>query len=421
MSKIQWLLSRLRKKLWIRVSLFAVFGVVVAIMASLVGRLFPGMIPFDVSSDAIDSLLSIIASSMLAVTTFSVGALTAAYSSATSHGTARATQLLTQDRVVQNSLATFVGSFLFSIVGLIALKVSAYGPEGRAVLFVVTLGIIALIVLALLQWINQLTRLGRVSDTIGRIEQETRDAFDARLKLPFLGGAPLPETAIDSGPGTEVVTPTVGYLCFIDTAHLSDLAEEAGCRIDILVLPGTFAFADKVLARVTGPKEVSDDLISEVRSAFTIDTMRSFDQDPRFGLVVLTEVALRALSPAVNDPGTGIDVIGRHTRLLSFWADAWENACTQAPQYPRLRVPALTYDDLFEDAFSLIARDGAGQIDVMLRLAKSLVALGRIGPEASRQAARAQLQLALDRARDALPVEQDRQRLTAAVAKASQP
>jgi uncharacterized membrane protein len=419
MSKIQWLLSRIRKELWVRVSLFAVFGVLVAGLASLSNQVFSGSMPFDVSYDAIDSLLTIIASSMLAVTTFSVGALTAAYSSATSHGTARATQLLTEDRVVQTSLATFVGSFLFSIVGLIALKLSAYGPEGRAVLFVVTLGMIALIVLALLRWINQLTGLGRVSDTIGRIEQKTAKAMQARLEHPFLGAAPLPAGVLSDGPeaqpALDVTAPTLGYIAYIDAASLSDVAEKTDCRIDILVLPGSFAFADTVLARVRGTDAPSDEMTEAILSAFAIRDLRDFDQDPRFGLTVLTEVALRALSPAVNDPGTAIDVITRHTRLLTFWAQRWDAACGQTPEYPRLRVPALDYADMFEDAFHLIARDGAGQIDVMLRLAKTLAALARIGPEESRKAALAQLRVAVSRANLALSSPADRHRLEAEV------
>lgn len=413
MSRIQWLISRLRKTLWIRVSLFALFGVVVAALASLSSELFPGTMPIEISTRAIESLLTIIASSMLAVTTFSVGALTAAYSSATAHGTARATQLLTEDRVVQNSLATFVGSFLFSIVSLIALTLSAYGAEGRAVLFVVTVGVIVMIVLALLRWINQLTRLGRVSDTATRIEDETKDAMKARLALPFLGGAPLPPSALEMGSGTEIVATEVGYISFIDTGKLCDLAEAAKCHIDLLVLPGGFAHAGTVLARVRNAANLSEDLSNAIRQAFHIGATRNFDQDPRFGLVVLTEVALRALSPAVNDPGTAIDVIGRHARLLTLWAQGWEEACKQEPKYPRLRLPALEYHELFEDAFNLIGRDAAGQVDVLLRLAKTLIALSQIGPDPSRQAALAQLRILAERARRELVGEDDRRRLEA--------
>lgn len=426
MSKLQWLLSQMRKKLWVRVWLFAIAGVVAAGVASLSSRFLAGSLPFDVSSDAIDSLLSIIASSMLAVTTFSVGALTSAYSSATSNGTARATQLLTQDRVVQNSLATFVGSFLFSIVGLIALRVSIYGPEGRAVMFIVSIGVVVMIVVALLRWINQLTLLGRVSDTVERIETETRDSMQARLRLPFLGGAPLPSDRAETGPGpgSRIISHDVGYLNFIETARLSQLADDAGFEIDIFVLPGAFIYDGTVLARVRPAADASQDLATNlaeplaktIRDAFTIGSLRNYDQDPRFGLVVLSEVALRALSPAVNDPGTGIDVIGRQTRLLTHWAQEWQAACTAEPDYPRLHLPALRYSDLYEDAFNLIGRDGAGQIDVMLRLVKALMALARIGPGESRDAARAQFQVVLARAEQALTCDDDRRRLAAAVA-----
>lgn len=418
MSKLRWLLSRTLKELWVRVSLFALLGVAAAAAAWLASRFLEGKAPLEISSEAIDSLLTIIASSMLAVTTFSVGALTSAYGSATSNATPRATPLLTEDQVVQNSLATFVGSFLFSIVGLIALKVSFYGPEGRAVLFLVTLVVILLIVLALLRWINQLTKLGRVSDTISRIEDATSASMTARIALPFLGGRPLP----DYDEGRPVHSEAVGYVQFVDTDALSDLCEAHDIDIDVHVLPGTFAYSGSDLAHVRHlpdggrhPGPLPDEIAKGIRAAFTIGIARTLDQDPRFGLVVLSEVAQRALSPAVNDPGTAIDVIGRQTRLLSFWVEAWQEAEKTEPDYPRVRVPALGYDDLFEDAFNLIGRDGAAQVDVMLRLVKALQALTRIGPPAARAAAARQLRLTLLRAGENLPDKDDLRRLHAAV------
>ena len=78
MSKLRWILSRLARKLGVRVGLYAVFGVLAAVAASLATRYLPWPMPFDISTEAIDSLLSVISSSMLAVTTLSVGALTSA-------------------------------------------------------------------------------------------------------------------------------------------------------------------------------------------------------------------------------------------------------------------------------------------------------------------------------------------------------
>ena len=96
MSRLRWILSRLRRTLWIRVSLYALMGFAAAVAATLASWL-PWPLPIDISAEAIDSLLNVIASSMLAVTTFSVTALTSAYGSATSNATPRATRLLTED------------------------------------------------------------------------------------------------------------------------------------------------------------------------------------------------------------------------------------------------------------------------------------------------------------------------------------
>jgi uncharacterized membrane protein len=410
MSKLMWILSRIRRTLWIRVALYALAGVAAALLASASSQVFPGKAPFDISSDAIDSLLTIVASSMLAVTTFSVGALTAAYAGATSHATPRATPLLTEDQVVQHALSTFVGSFLFSIVGLIALKVSAYGPEGRVVLFAVTLVVIFLIVLALLRWIDRLTQLGRVADTISRIEDATKKAMQAQADLPFLGGNAL----LAPREGFPILAACVGYVQFIDTSALCEQSDEMDIDIDVHVLSGTFVYQNTVLASVPfSSKLLPDHAIDRIRKAFTIGSIRTYDQDPRFGLVVLSEVALRALSPAVNDPGTAIDVIGRQTRLLSYCGEAWTQAAQTEAKYPRIRVPALQQDDLFEDAFNLIGRDGGGQVDVLLRLVKALQALADTGPDSSRVAARRQLNVALERAERLLQNPDDRRRLQA--------
>ncbi|WP_336946576.1 DUF2254 family protein [Asaia sp. HN010] len=148
-----------------------------------------------------------------------------------------------------------------------------------------------------------------------------------------------------------------------------------------------------------------------------VRTARSFDQDPRFGLITLAEVALRALSPAVNDPGTAIDVIGRETRLLTTWYQAQADRGRAELADPRLSVRPITCQDLFEDAFNLIGRDGAAQIDIMLRLVKSLAALGRIGTAESRRAADHQLQLAYERAMESVPIADDRARLSSAASR----
>lgn len=424
MSRWMWVLHRLMRQLWLRATLIGGLGVLAAILAAVVERFIPWELPDFATSDAVDSILGIIASSMLAVTTFSLSVMTSAYGSATTNVTPRATKLMMEDRVTQNVLSTFIGSFLFGIVGIVVLKTGAYGDRGRAVLFIVTIAVIALIVVSLLRWIDYLTRFGRVGETTDRVENATRRALEARLEAPVLGGQPL-TGGEDEVPATAcpVLAAKVGYIQHVDVPALSQCCERFGVDLYVAVLPGTFVYRDTALARHGLPEagdlepNAAEDLLGSVRRAFTIGDERSFDQDPRFGLAVMSEIGSRALSPAVNDPGTAIDVIGRTTRLLDTWASGVADRPADAPEisFPRVHIPPLKAADLFEDAFMLMARDGAGLIEVQLRLQKALAALARTGDEPFKVAARRQAELALARAEAAMPLEADRQRLRAAI------
>lgn len=412
LSRWQFVLKQFSRRLWVRASAIGAIGVLAAILATVAERFVPFDIPGSIKADSVDTILNIIASSMLAVTTFSLSAMTSAYGSATSNVTPRATKLLIEDPVTQNVLSTFVGSFLYGIVGIVVLQTGAYGDRGRVILFVVTIGVIALIVFQLLRWIDHLTTLGRVGETTSRVENAAAKAIEARRQNPYVGGRPLPDRKGRDLRGlTPVKAGSIGYVQHIDMQALSTLAERIGGEIHLLVNPGTFVYGDSAVAYLASAQPGSEDDIppdEAVRRAVTIGNERDFDQDPRFGLVVLSETAQRALSPAVNDPGTAIDVIGRATRLLSKWADPIEEP---VPQFPRIFVPALTADDLFEDAFMTIARDGAAQVEVQLRLQKSLAALGRTGSKEFRAAAQRQAALALSRAEKAMPNEADFKRL----------
>lgn len=412
MARWRWILTQLTRQLWIRATLIGILGAVAAVLALVVDRFVPWEIPDLIGADAVDDILNIIASSMLAVTTFSLSVMTSAYGAATSNVTPRATKLLMQDRVTQNVLSTFIGSFLFSIVGIVVLKTGAYGDRGRVILFIVTIGVIVLIVVSLLRWIDYLTRFGRVGETTQRVEQAARDAMEARIADPYLGGRPLVALPDDALP---VFAREVGYVQHIDIGALSECCKAHGCTVHIASVPGSFAHPGQEVARVrlkNGKTDV-EALIDAVRAGFTIADERSFDQDPRFGLAVMSEIASRALSQAINDSGTAIDVIGRLTRLMTLWSDEGDRGVDEVA-HPSVYVPPLKDEDLFEDAFMPMARDGAGHIEVQVRLQKSLEALSKRGKETFRTAAREQARLAMVRALATMDNATDRERMTRA-------
>lgn len=411
MSRWRWVLGQLTRRLWLRATLIGALGVLAAVMAAVAEPYVPWELPAGIGADAVDSLLTIIASSMLAVTTFSLSVMTSAYASATNNVTPRATKLVMEDRIAQNVLSTFIGSFLFGIVGIVVLRTGAYGERGRAILFLVTIAVIVLIVVTLLRWIDHLNRLGRVGETTDRVEHAAKRAIEAELEAPCMGGTPWNGPARAGPEGSApVMADAVGYVQHVDIGALSRCGEGMQGDIYVAARPGTFVYPDTPLAWSDRPGADSDQL-DAVRRAFSIGDERSYDQDPRFGIAVLSEVGSRALSPATNDTGTAIDVIGRTTRLLSLWAGGGKGRPAGGIRHPRVHVPPLLAADLFEDAFMLMARDGAGLIEVQLRIRKALLALARIGDDAFRAAALEQARLALERADAGLTLQADRARL----------
>lgn len=407
MSKWRWILQQYGQRLWVRVWIFCLASVAAALAGTLVDK--AGSLPQVVSVDAgaVSGILNILASSMLAVTTFSLSIMVSAYSAAASSTTPRANKLMLRDNTSQNALSVFIGAFLFSLAGIIGLSSGLYGDGGRLVLFLATLGVVVLIVVVLIGWINYLSRLGRVGETIDLVERATKGAMQARGLAPCLGGCPASEGSA-LPPGKPLVSSAIGYIQYIDMAGLSQVAEACKLEVHLQVLPGHFNDSIQPLMHVTG--NADDEACAALAAAVTIGDERSFDQDPRFGLVVLSEIACRALSPAVNDPGTAIDVIGTGLRLMGQWL------CTHAEKedeikFLRVHVPALKLCDMFEDLFWGIARDGAANVAVGVRLQKAFLALAQMEGGKAAQEAAFLSRIACQFSDAALVIEADRKRI----------
>lgn len=410
-DRLRWLSQKVLRRPWFRASLFSLFAIGAAVLAPIAERAIPSGWPEVIGARAVDGILGIIASSMLAVTVFSLTVMISVYSSAAQTVTPRAIRLLVEDSTAQNALSTFLGAFLFSLVGIISLSTNIYGVNGRVVLFGATLVVIVGIVVAMLRWIEHLSSFGQVADSMQRVEQAARLALEERRRHPRLGGSP----AVPVPPGAHpVFASAIGYVRHIDMPSLAAAAGEHGA-VHVEALPGTFVEPTRPLAWLG---EHDADLCQSVRDAFAIGETRTFDEDPRFGLVVLAEIASRALSPGINDAGTAIGVIGAFVRLLAGWNDA-ETRASQPGEpiiFARVHVRSLSADDLLEDAFSPIARDGARVVEVGVRLQKALAGLSA-GSPAMRQAARRQSQRALEHAMAQLTLEEDKRRIAGLAAR----
>ena len=393
-----WLRDR-RNLVWTTPAAASLFAIAMAFGAAA-GNVWltPKTLP-DIKTDTIESLLGVLATSMLTVTTFSLAVMVSAFAAAAGGTSPRALELVMGDDSTRLAIASFIAAFIYSIIAKTALGLSYYGQNGRFILFLCTLLVLAYLIITLILWVKTLTRLGRLDNTLEKIEEATQQALDRFRSSATMGGTASPDPL---PPSNEVVADQVGYLTHIDMASLQDLAEHAGTYLHVRVRPGSLISPGTclVLSELAEPE-----FLKKVAEAFVLNSERSYDQDPRFGLIVLSETAQRALSPAVNDPGTAIQVMTVMTRLLI--GKPKKIAKENPLEFDRVSVVELDQAALISDGFDPISRDGAGTLEVCIRMQKLLdiIAQNTVPPIA--QAAITQAKIALQRSLKKFEIDRD--------------
>ncbi|MGY3437659.1 MULTISPECIES: DUF2254 domain-containing protein [unclassified Marinovum] len=364
---------RIWTKLWVRVVLLSLTSLLALAVAPLLTGYIPEDIKFKLGRDAILPVLTILASGMLAVTTFSLNVMVSAYRTASSMATPRVYRLLLEDTVTQSVLATFVGGFVFSLSAVILFHADVYSTDAAVVVFAFTICVAMLIVLAILRWIDHLSDLGSMDHTLRLIEDRTREIMSRRAAHPCLGAREADENDIVTDSARTIRAVESGYIRFVDMARLNELAEEAGTDVHIFRVPGDFILRGQPL----GTMNIGDDESCDAAArTFDIGDVRSFDQDPTFGLTLLAESAQRALSPGINDPGTAIEVLGRLERLL--WEEvpnAPVDTVEHTPEFPHVTMPSVQAETLLDRALLPILRDGEDDPAVVERLEDVLKSL----------------------------------------------
>ena len=362
------------KKLSVRVMIMGMMAVVAVALSSQIEHWIPEKLGTSLTGEAADRLLSIIANAMLAVTTFSLSVMVSVYRSTSTQWTPRVHRLIIQDLTTQNTLAVFIGAYVYALIAIIMRELGVFDDKRAFVLFVTTVLVLVLIVFYLIRWVLHLQSFGSLIDTSRQVEDETRQMFRERLANPCLGANALTDPIPDSA---EVInSDESGYIRLIHPEALNAVAKNHGVNIYLLRNIGSFVFINEPLVKIDRIGDPADDehdddsLHAGIKSSIILGDVRSFDQDPRFGLIVMGEVASKALSPGVNDPGTAIDVIHRIGRILTDYED--EVARDREDVLANIFVEPLDPADLIQDAFGALARDGMTVVEVQQRLQATL-------------------------------------------------
>lgn len=364
-------------RLWVRTAAFCALALVAAVVGvPLNYELSRDLEPLT-EGPALGQLLNILSSSMLVIATFSLGTMASAFATASQTATPRAEPLLLGDSRSQTAVATFIGTFLFSVVAQLGLGLGLYSASGRVVLFGLTVVLLVAIVGTLVRWVDEIARLGRVQHTIDRLTEVAVRAAERVGASPHFGGYPYAELP----DGEDVLADRVGRVQNIDVGAFDELARDAGGEVWLRVRPGAFCAPGTPLLRLVGwSHDTIDDARARAAKAIALGDRRTLDHDPAHAAVALSEVGSRALSPGVNDPGTAIDVVRALVSVFVAWAQADGSRDPGDVERPWLRVPDPDVTGALDRAVLPLIRDGAAFLEVQLMLQEGLAAVAHAHP-----------------------------------------
>lgn len=265
----------------------------------------PWLLPTTV--DSTRSILSTVATATITVAGIVFSMTAVVVQLATSQLSPRVTQGLLRDRYQQLTIGFSVGTFVYSLLVLSQVRGTDEIPFTRhdfSATLAVTLGVISMVLIV--YFIDRVMRSMRIDTIIRRLADDTEEAITAlpEREVPSAEGLAPP---VDED-GSTVYVARSGW---VRSIHLEQMAAalppDTVVRVDLRI--GDFITRNEVAARVW--PEIDDETATKVSRAINVDRTRSISTDPSYGIRQLVDIALRALSPSMNDAATGADVI-RH-------------------------------------------------------------------------------------------------------------
>jgi uncharacterized membrane protein len=365
-------------------------------------------------------VLATIAGSMIGVTgiVFSITIVTLTLAS--SQFGPRLLRNFMRDVGNQIVLGTFLATFIYCLLVLRVVKTlddAQFVPNVS-----VTCGIVMVLAsLGVLIYFMHHTAVEIQADTvIAGVSQELHDALE-RLYPEKLGHAspvpaepeyvttPLGDTALHDD---TVMAAQSGYLQAVDHDRLLQLGTTHDAWFRLAYRPGDFVVEGSPLVTVYPGVRVDDTLSAEVHRAFILGGQRTYEQDVRFAFQQLVEIAIRALSPGINDPYTAVACLDRIGAALCQLASRALPAVYRYDDDKRLRliVSPVTFADITEAVFTPIRQYSRTSLMVTLRLLEIMAIVApHIRRDEDRQALLRQAVMIAHGSHDGLPEEGDRQ------------
>jgi uncharacterized membrane protein len=360
-------------------------------MLSFLEETFPGLgnlvpaalFPSHSDPQVAQVILSGIATSIMTVVSIVFAILLMTLTLASMQFSPRIIVSFSKDRVTQWTLGVFLGTFCYCM-GALPTARSLPHPFSP-VLTVFGAMLLALACVAwLLYFIHHISHAISVSYIVDRIASETEGIIDDVMPHP----RPL-QPLFETEPrevetwNVPLLSEASGYIRFIDTRRLVTLAKFHHVKIRAMRRVGQFVPAGTPLVLVYKAARLSPESGREILGAFDLGPSRTLQQDIEFGLLQIVDIALKAISPAVNDPTTAISCVDQLSRLLIRLAsrELPSSVLYDPPGIPRVMIPWIDFEGLLKSAFQQIRLYSKSDVAVSLRLLRALSDIAGTSPD----------------------------------------
>jgi uncharacterized membrane protein len=364
----------------------------------------PIWVLFGGSSQQAPDFLSSLMTAMINMATLAISITMVVLALAAQQLGPRLIRSFMSDRRTQIALGLFVGT----VVYLVLVLRSAYG-DGKTVPNIAVTGGTVLVLISLITLVlfvhhlahsivadNVIERVGAQFDRdILRLCPEENDAPPAN---PDLGGDRAP-----------ILMCNGGYVQAIDYGSVARAAAEAGAVVAFEVRAGHHAVTGVVAAYVSPKHAINDELRQAIQSAVLVGAERTTVQDLEYSARHLVEVALRALSPGINDVYTALAVINRLALSLRtiMQRAAPQSVWKDEDGHVRVFAPVSTFDGVTDAAFNQIRQNASDKPAILIRMAESIGQLLQQANDDQRAVLEKHLHLVLNEGRRSIPEKQD--------------
>ena len=322
------------------------------------------------------NVLTVIAGSMITVATLVFTLTLVALTLASTQFSPRILRMFMRDRITQTVLGFFVSIFVYCLVVLRTIRSDAGSPfvPSIAVTVGAALGVAAMGVLV--YFMHHIAHSINASNIIATIAAETVEVIDEMYPQGTTAAdSSSIEAELSSADWRTIAAAQTGYIRSIDIDGLADAATEYGATIRLHRRVGEFIVEGAAIASVSGD---SLKLARDIEDCCDVDAQRTMEQDIAFGIRQLVDIALKALSSAVNDTTTALTCVDHLSAIGARLVTRSVGPIVRRDSEGiRVYVPAQSLEDFLDLAFNQIRQNASGNVAVMIRLlgAVEIVAL----------------------------------------------